>query len=59
MIVFIKDSLNVLLKSHVALHLAGFAHAVRHCQESYMGPIVVVIPPVVPDDPGGPGDTGE
>jgi len=37
-------------ESHVALHLAGFAHAVRHCQESYMGPIVVVIPPVVPDD---------
>ena len=30
----------------VSLHIAGFAQAIRHCQEQYSGPIVVLIAPV-------------
>jgi len=30
----------------ISLHIAGFAQAIRHCQEQYSGPIVVLIAPV-------------
>jgi len=29
------------------LHLAGFAKAVKFCQNYYTGPIIIIIPPVV------------
>ena len=32
--------------ANVALHLAGFAQAVRCCQPNYFGPIIVIIPPI-------------
>ena len=35
--------------SHIGMvyHLMGFAHAVRHCQYIYAGPIIIVIGPVM------------
>ena len=33
--------------SNINLHLSGFAHAIRHAQHLYMGPIVMVIGPVM------------
>ena len=32
--------------ANLALHLAGFAQAVRYCQPNYNGPIIIVIPPI-------------
>lgn len=33
--------------SNINLHLCGFAHAIRHAQHLYMGPIIMVIGPVM------------
>ena len=30
----------------ISLHIAGFAQAIRHCQEQYSGPIIILFAPV-------------
>jgi hypothetical protein len=34
-------------QANIALHVCGFAHAIRHCQYLYAGPIIMIIGPVM------------